>query len=154
MDSSGVLYRSSRRKQHMDMVRLNLHMQVLPFSRPLFYDDFISHSHRRSHAPESCGCVWDSSYDLLILNPRGCKAMGEDARVALYAPSVLVPYVSLPSTIGGSTGYYSTTVLNGTSTWISTAVSGCKIADLEFILCMHLLDIGRHTCNHHSIHYL
>ncbi|KAF1352552.1 hypothetical protein BDV97DRAFT_293131 [Delphinella strobiligena] len=75
------------------------------------------------HAPESCGCVCDSSYDLLILESRGCKAMGEDARVALYAPSVLVPYVSLPSTIGGSTGYYSITIFNGTSTWISTAVS-------------------------------
>jgi hypothetical protein len=52
--------------------------------------------------------------------------MGDKARIALYAPSTLAPYVSLPSTIGGSTGYYSPTVFSGISTWISTAVAGCK----------------------------
>jgi len=52
--------------------------------------------------------------------------MGSDARVALYAPSQLAPYVSLPSSIGGSTGYISTTMVNGTSTWISTVISGCQ----------------------------
>lgn len=76
------------------------------------------------HAPESCGCEWNSTYDLLVLQPIGCKEMGSNARVALYAPSTLAPYVSLPSTIGGSTGYYSPTVISGTSTWVSTAVAG------------------------------
>ena len=77
------------------------------------------------HAPESCGCEWNATDSLLILPPRGCKEMGSDARVALYAPSTLAPYVSLPFTVGGSTGYYSTTNISGTVTWISTAVSGC-----------------------------
>ncbi|KAI5358030.1 hypothetical protein Slin15195_G063600 [Septoria linicola] len=36
--------------------------------------------------------------------------MGSDAYVALYAPLTLAPYVSLPSSIGGSTGYSSPTV--------------------------------------------
>src|ERR1700761_7119590 len=49
------------------------------------------------HAPESCGCEWNFSYDLLVLAPRGCKEMGSDARVALYAPQTLIPYVSLPN---------------------------------------------------------
>jgi hypothetical protein len=79
------------------------------------------------HSPESCGCAWNSTYDLLVLQPIGCKEMGSNARVALYAPSVLAPYVSLPSSIGGSTGYYSPTVISGTSTWISTAIAGCKL---------------------------
>ena len=52
--------------------------------------------------------------------------MGSNARVAIYAPSTLAPYVSLPSTIGGSTGYYSGTIISGTSTWVSTAIAGCK----------------------------
>ena len=78
------------------------------------------------HAPESCGCEWNATDDLLILAPRGCKEMGSDARVALYAPSTLAPYVSLPFTVGGSTGYYSTTNISGTVTWISTAVPGCE----------------------------
>ena len=52
--------------------------------------------------------------------------MGSQARVALYAPVSLVPYVSLPSTYGGSTGYYMGTTISGTSTWINTAVNGCK----------------------------
>ena len=51
--------------------------------------------------------------------------MGNEARVALYAPSTLAPYVSLPSTYGGSTGYYSPTTISGTSTWLSTALDGC-----------------------------
>jgi hypothetical protein len=63
---------------------------------------------------------------MLVLQPRQCKDMGSDARVALYAPSQLAPYVSLPSSIGGSTGYISTTMVNGTSTWISTVISGCQ----------------------------
>jgi len=76
------------------------------------------------HAPESCGCEWNATYDLLVLQPIGCQAMGSNARVALYAPSTLAPYVSLPSTVGGSTGYYSPTIVSGTSTWLSTAVAG------------------------------
>jgi hypothetical protein len=78
------------------------------------------------HAPESCGCEWKATYDLLVLQPIQCKEMGSNARVALYAPSTLAPYVSLPSTIGGSTGYYSPLIISGTSTWMSTAVAGCK----------------------------
>jgi len=78
------------------------------------------------HAPESCGCEWNSTYDLLVLQPRSCQAMGSDARVALYAPKALAPYVSLPSSLGGSTGYYSPTVVSGASTWIETAVAGCE----------------------------
>jgi hypothetical protein len=50
--------------------------------------------------------------------------MGSAARVALYAPSALAPYVSLPSTFGGQTLYYSTTRISGTETWISTALKG------------------------------
>jgi len=76
------------------------------------------------HNPESCGCEWDSSPEMLILQPRGCKDMGSDAKVALYAPSTLAPYLSLPTSIGGSTGYISTTKVNGTSTWISTVIPG------------------------------
>ncbi|KAK0787274.1 hypothetical protein LTR02_006467 [Friedmanniomyces endolithicus] len=48
--------------------------------------------------------------------------MGSDARVALFAPSPLAPYVSLPSIYGGSTGYYSPTTRSDASTWGSTAV--------------------------------
>ena len=50
--------------------------------------------------------------------------MGSDAFVALYAPSALAPYISLPLTVGGSTGYYSPTVSAGSSTWVVTAVPG------------------------------
>lgn len=81
-------------------------------------------------APESCGCEWNATYDLLVLPPQACSAMGTNARLALHAPSVIVPYVSLPSTIGGSTGYYSPTSASGMSTtWVSTAVAGCKIRE-------------------------
>lgn len=52
--------------------------------------------------------------------------MGSDALVALYAPKQLAPYVSLPSTVGGSTGWYSPTVSSGISTWVETAVPGCE----------------------------
>lgn len=52
--------------------------------------------------------------------------MGSDARVALYAPSKLEPYVSLPTSVGGSTGYFSTTTKNGSSTWVETAIFGCQ----------------------------
>jgi hypothetical protein len=83
------------------------------------------------HAPESCGCQWSYSTDMIKLTPRGCKEMGSDARVALYAPSALAPYVSLPSTRDGSTSYYSGTTVNGVSTWIQTAISGCKCAMLR-----------------------
>ncbi|KAF2718772.1 hypothetical protein K431DRAFT_126324 [Polychaeton citri CBS 116435] len=97
------------------------------------------------HAPESCGCDWgDPTYDLLKLAPRGCSAMGSDARVALYAPETLAPYVSLPASIGGSTGYYSPTVVNGTKTWFSTSVSGCKLTishvDTLLLLCKRKAD--------------
>jgi len=78
------------------------------------------------HAPESCGCDWPPSEELLVLAPRGCKEMGDDARVALYAGTALPPYVSLPNTVGGSTGYYSFVTTNGSTTWISTAVANCK----------------------------
>lgn len=76
------------------------------------------------HSPESCRCQWNATYGLLELTAIGCKEMGNLARVGLYAPSMLVPYVSLPSSIGGSTGYYSATTINGTSSWVSTAISG------------------------------
>jgi hypothetical protein len=80
------------------------------------------------HAPESCGCDWNVTRDLLVLTPRGCKDMGSDALVALYAPKQLAPYVSLPPKLGGSTGYYSPTVASdGTSSWVETAVPGCKL---------------------------
>lgn len=46
--------------------------------------------------------------------------------MAIYAPSTLAPYVSLPSKVGGSTGYYSPTVVSGTSTWVETAIAGCE----------------------------
>lgn len=78
-------------------------------------------------APESCGCEWNGSWALQILPTRACGAMGSEARVALYAPSTLLPYVSLPSSVGGSTGYYSTTTdSNGDFSVISTAIAGCK----------------------------
>lgn len=78
------------------------------------------------NAPESCGCEWQGSYALQILPSRACGAMGSEARVALYAPSTLLPYASLPSTAGGSTGYYSTTTdSNGDFSVISTAILGC-----------------------------
>jgi hypothetical protein len=77
------------------------------------------------HGPESCGCEWNSTKELLVLAPRGCKDMGSDALIALYAPLELAPYVSLPATAGGSTGYYSPTVVDGTSTWVKTAIPGC-----------------------------
>lgn len=76
------------------------------------------------HGPESCGCDWTPSEGLLVLQPRGCKDMGDEALVALYAPEKLAPYVSLPLTAGGSTGYYSPTVSDGSSTWVETAVAG------------------------------
>ncbi|KAK5681585.1 hypothetical protein LTS10_006118 [Elasticomyces elasticus] len=50
--------------------------------------------------------------------------MGSNARVAYFAPSPLAPYISLPSVYGGSTGYYSGTTINGTSTWERTAKAG------------------------------
>ncbi|KAF2100796.1 hypothetical protein NA57DRAFT_54868 [Rhizodiscina lignyota] len=76
------------------------------------------------HSPESCGCEWNSTYDLLVLEPRGCKAMGSNARVGLSAPTALAPYVSLPTKTGGSTGYFSPTVVSDTSTWVSTVIAG------------------------------
>lgn len=51
--------------------------------------------------------------------------MGVNARVALFAPTQLAPYVSLPSTFGGSTAYFSTKKINGTMTWEETAIPGC-----------------------------
>ncbi|KAF2149675.1 hypothetical protein K461DRAFT_215690, partial [Myriangium duriaei CBS 260.36] len=77
------------------------------------------------HAPESCGCNWPYSVGMLQLVPRGCQEMGDMARVALFAPSVIPPYVSLPSSRGGSTGYYSTTsAADLSTTWVSTAIDG------------------------------
>ena len=78
------------------------------------------------HAPESCGCQWNATYELQVLPVRGCQAMGSEARAALYAPSTLAPFVSLPQTFGGSTGYYSPITSDGTPTWVETAVKGCK----------------------------
>jgi len=78
------------------------------------------------HAPESCNCEWDYTTSMLKLAPRGCSAMGSEARVALYAPTKLAPYVSLPATRGGTTGYYSGITVDGTSSWVETAVSGCE----------------------------
>ena len=52
--------------------------------------------------------------------------MGSDARVALYASQSLAPWVSLPQTPGGATHYYSTYTTDGTLTWVSTAILGCK----------------------------
>lgn len=40
--------------------------------------------------PESCGCEWDWwATEMLLLEPRGCRAMGSEALVAFYAPSTL-----------------------------------------------------------------
>jgi hypothetical protein len=77
------------------------------------------------HSPESCGCHWAGALEQLLLQPRGCKDMGDVARIALYAPSTLAPYLSLPKTYGGSTGYISTTTRNGTATWLSTVIPKC-----------------------------
>ncbi|KAL9076434.1 MAG: hypothetical protein Q9157_003670 [Trypethelium eluteriae] len=72
------------------------------------------------HAPESCGkycpssVPWNPSLETLTAN--GCSDMKSDARVALYAPSTIDHILSLPSSVGGSTGYYppgSTTVVDG-----------------------------------------
>lgn len=76
------------------------------------------------HSPESCGCTWRSTYDLLLLLPRGCKEMGSLARVGAYGPSKLQPYASLPSQAGGSTGYFSPTTISGTATVVSTPIDG------------------------------
>lgn len=109
------------------------------------------------HAPESCGCKWDSTTEMLILQQRGCQDMGSDARVALHAPSVLAPYVSLPRTIGASTGYFSATKVNGTSTWITTAIDGCTWLDLE-IPCLYggrpLTDRFRYAIQDHTAYRL
>lgn len=60
--------------------------------------------------PESCGCEWEDNYNLTNAGTyeatRTCKGMGTSARVALYAPASLVPYVLLPTSKGGSTGYF------------------------------------------------
>jgi len=88
-------------------------------------------------SPESCGCEWNSSigYSLALLPSRGCAAMGSDARVALFAPSTLLAYVSLPPTPGGSTGYYSaTTDSAGSYSIISTAIRGYTPASSDFTL--------------------
>ncbi|EMC91190.1 hypothetical protein BAUCODRAFT_317733 [Baudoinia panamericana UAMH 10762] len=58
--------------------------------------------------------------------------MGADARVALYAPEALAPYVSLPSTLYGQTSYYSGTTINGTSTWVVTAIANCMSPDSAY----------------------
>ncbi|KAF7194209.1 hypothetical protein HII31_04446 [Pseudocercospora fuligena] len=73
-------------------------------------------------SPDSCGCEWNGSYALQILPKRSCRAMGSEAKVALYAPSTLLPYVSLPTTVGGSTGYYSTTTDSAGSWMVITTV--------------------------------
>lgn len=79
-------------------------------------------------SPESCGCEWESSYELQILPSRGCAAMGSTARIALYAPSTLLPYVLLPATAGGKPMYYSPTVDDeGAFSVLSTAVPTCKL---------------------------
>lgn len=84
------------------------------------------------HAPESCGCQWPGQLNPLLLpHPRACHNMGSDARVALFAPSTLAPYVSLPSVYGGSTGYYSPTIRSDVSTWESTAISNCEYIAVE-----------------------
>ncbi|QIX02172.1 hypothetical protein AMS68_007689 [Peltaster fructicola] len=43
--------------------------------------------------------------------------MGSNAIVALSAPPVLAPFLSLPKTQGGSTGFYSPIITKGTTTW-------------------------------------
>lgn len=78
-------------------------------------------------SPEVCNCGWNSTTDLLALPYQGCKAMGSLARVAMYAPQTLAPYASLPSTIGGPTGYFSPTVVAGTVSW-GTALTNCKFS--------------------------
>ncbi|KAK4898923.1 hypothetical protein LTR27_003654 [Elasticomyces elasticus] len=59
--------------------------------------------------------------------------MGTEARVALYAPTALAPWVSLPSTFGGTTSYYSGTTINGTSTWVQTAIAGYTPATVTML---------------------
>jgi len=106
------------------------------------------------HAPESCGCEWNATDNLLVLAPRGCKEMGTNARLALHAPSTIAPFISLPSTIGGSTGYYSPTMVSNRSTWVSTAIDGCKEMIL-FCRDPHAdLRLGRHSIGNHTTHDL
>lgn len=76
--------------------------------------------------PESCGCNWTLTTELRVVPPRDCKAMGSEAIVALRAPSQLAPHISLPNSAGGSTGYYSPTIRDGTTSWAGTAMSGCE----------------------------
>lgn len=103
--------------------------------------------------PESCGCDWNSSYALQILPSRGCDAMGSEARVALYAPSTLLPYVSLAATAGGSPTYYSTTTgSDGEFSIISTAIVGCKRCSPSTFGNKQLTQSYRHTRLVHPIH--
>ncbi|KAK5107430.1 hypothetical protein LTR62_001291 [Meristemomyces frigidus] len=75
-------------------------------------------------APESCGCKWGpSNPNLFVLPPRDCPAMGDEARVALLGPNALPPWVLLPTSAGGSTGYYRTSP-SGTTTVYVGPVSG------------------------------
>jgi hypothetical protein len=78
------------------------------------------------HSPESCGCDWKPTWDLLVLPLRGCSAMGKDARVALYAPDALAPWALLPNGTVTTTAYFKTYTTDGTVTWTSTAIKGCK----------------------------
>lgn len=78
-------------------------------------------------SPESCQCTWRSTYDLLKLPRIGCKEMGSLARVGVYAPATLLPYAKLPSSAGGSTGYFKYSTSDGTIVANpTTAVDGCK----------------------------
>lgn len=58
--------------------------------------------------------------------------MGHLARVGVYGPTSLLPYVALPSSQGGSTGYFSTVTSDGTVTVSpTTAKSGCKFNHVD-----------------------
>ncbi|KAF2423743.1 hypothetical protein EJ08DRAFT_440803 [Tothia fuscella] len=79
------------------------------------------------HNPESClVCQWNTSQELFSLTPLSCASMGSKALVALYAPSKLAPYVSLPSTYRGQTGYFSPFIQDGTTTWDDRVKVGYK----------------------------
>lgn len=62
--------------------------------------------------------------------------MGWEGRVALKGPSKLAPYVSLPKTYDGTTAYFSGIKVNGTSTWIETAIPGCECGNFVKSLVM------------------
>lgn len=82
-------------------------------------------------SPEGYKHQWNASWELQNLTRTLCNDMGDNARVALYAPDPLAPYVSLPSSANGSTGYFKPTTTSGSITWDSIPLSGCTHIDVS-----------------------